>query len=327
MTRRRAFLIACAASIAACPLPSSAQQKPKLRRIGYLAMSDEFIAQQWLGAFRQSMKELGYLDGRDYTIEARFARGDLGKMLPLAQELAGSGIELVITAGTPNALAMRESAPRMPIVMVTTTDPVRSGLVESLAHPGGNITGLTSLTTDIASKRLELLREIIPTLRKVGFLYTRDSTADRTELKFLEEAGGKVGVRVIGAPVTNSEAVAGALTTLKQQKAEAVIVTTGGNFVRSAAIIEQTTKHRLPAIFGSSYFVENGGLMSYATDWTDQYRRAATYVDKIWKGAKPGDLPIEQPTKFELVINMKTAKALGIKIPQSILVQADNIIR
>lgn len=325
MINRRQFIVACTATLATLSTPLSAQQK-KPRRIGYLAMSDESIFKDWLETFRKSMRDLGYIDGKDYVLEIRSARGDLSRMLPLAKELAALGIDLAIASGTPNALAVREAAPAVPVVLVTTGDPVRNGLVKNLAHPGGIVTGLTNLTTDLSTKRLELLREVFPALRCVGFLYSQESQADRSELKFLEEAGRKAGVRVVGASVVGESDVASAIASLKRQKADAVIVTSGGNFVRRGAIVEQAMANRLPSIFANPYFVAAGGLMSYGSDWNDQYRRAASYVDKIFKGAKPGDLPIEQPTKFEFVINMKTARTLGIKFPQSILLQADRVI-
>ena len=323
---RRALLIALGASAFTIPLSSLAQRQVRLRRIGYLAVADESTFLPLIATFKQAMHGLGYVEGKDYAMEIRSARGDVKRLPGLAAELVALGVDVIITPGTPNTIAARDATRAIPIVMVTTSDPVGTGLVASLARPGGNITGFDSFTREITTKRLELLRELVPSIRRVGFIHNPDSVAERAEWKVLAAGGEKLGVRVIAAGVPFGQDVSRIFAELKKEKADALIVASGANLTRRAAIIEQAYKNRLPAIYGNPAFVADGGLICYTADWPDQYRRAATYVDKIFKGARPADLPVEQPTRFELVLNMKTAKALGIKIPQSILIRTDKVI-
>ena len=223
---------------------------------------------------------------------------------------------------------MRAGTGAIPILVVTVSDPVGTGLAASLARPGGNVTGLTQgVGNDLYTKRLDLLRQLVPGMRRVGILHNPDNAADSSTLRQFESDCAKLGFKSILARVRKREEIAAAFNTLLRDKAQGLIVTSAGtNFAWRETIIEQAVKHRLPAVYGGSPIVDSGGLISYGTDQIDLYRRAAAYADKIFKGAKPGDLPIEQPIKFEMVINLKTAKALGIKIPGSVLVQATQVI-
>jgi putative tryptophan/tyrosine transport system substrate-binding protein len=322
---RRTALVALTAAIGA-PGWCFAAAAPLPKRIGFLYVADESTYLPLIAVFRQEMQGLGYVEGKDYALEYRSARGDVKQLPVLANELIAHGANLLITAGTPNTRAARDATRSLPIVMVTTSDPVGAGLIASLAHPGGNVTGVANLTSEIAVKRLEFLREILPSVHRVGFVHNPESLSDALEFKLLAAGGGKLGVRVIATAFPADSDAAPIFETLKRDKVDAIMVTSGANLGRRAAIVEQANKHRLPSVFGQTSFVTDGGLICYTADWPDQYRRAAMYVDRIFKGAKPGDLPVEQPTKFELVINMKTAKALGLKIPQSILVRADRVI-
>jgi putative ABC transport system substrate-binding protein len=326
VNKRRTVVIALGASVIAIRLPAFAQRTAKVRRIGFVLVADEFLFAPWIVAFKQGMRELGYIDEKDYTTEVRTARGDVKQLPALAAELVALGVDVMIPASTAGTLAVRDATSVVPIVMVTVNDPVGTGLVTNLARPGGNITGFSNLSSELAVKRLELLREIAPSLRRVGFAHNPDSAADRRVLKLLADGVEKFHVRVIAVGLTFGQDMTVVFEGLKREKADAIIVSAGANLTRRAVIVEHAYRNRLPAIYANSAYMTDGGLMSYAADFAVQYRRAAIYVDKIFKGAKPGDLPIEQPTKFEMVVNMRTAKALGIKIPNSILVRADKVI-
>ena len=330
MNKRRKILFALAAGALAAPFCSFAQQKGKVWRIGILWERDqaenEYIKR--IGAFKSGLGALGYAEGRDYAIEPRSAKNDLTLLSALAAELLALKVDLMIASGTPSAVALRAGTGAIPILVVTVADPVGTGLAASLARPGGNVTGLTQgVGNDLYTKRLDLLRQIVPNMRRAGILHNPDNAADPPALKQFESDCAKLGYTPILARVRKREDIATAFNTLQREKAQGLIVTSAGtNFAWRENIIEQAAKHRLPAVYGISPYIGSGGLISYGTDQIDLYRRAAAYADKIFKGAKPGDLPIEQPTKFEMVVNLKTAKALGIKIPGSVLVQATQVI-
>ena len=329
MNKRRKLLVALGAGALAVPFGAIAQQKGKIWRIGFLWESEqsdsEFV--QRLEAFKAGMRELGYTQSRDYVIEQRSAQNDLARLPALAAELLALKVDVIVTEGTPSAVAARNATREIPILIATVGDPVGSGLAASLRRPGGNVTGLTALNTDLYTKRLDLLRQISPGMRRVGFFYNPDNAANALGLRQFESDCGKLGFKSVRAPVRKAGEIAAAFNTLKRDKAQGLIVTPAGtNTASRESIIEQAAKHGLPAVYSSSVFAESGGLISYAANNYDLQRRAAAYADKIFKGAKPGDLPIEQPTQFEMVINLKTAKALGIKIPGSVLVQATQVI-
>ncbi len=273
------------------------------------------------------MNALGYSEGRDYLTEHRSAQVELTRLPTLAAELVTLNVNLIVSSSTPTTLAASKSTREIPILFVTVGDPVGSGLAASLARPGGNITGLTSLTSELVTKRLDLLHQLLPQMRRVGLLYNPDNQVNARELTRFESDCGKLKLTPVRVPARKTEDIAAGFTTLTKQKAQGLIVTGGGTTYTSRNIIvEHAAKHHLPVVYPRSGYADVGGLIAYAPDYSDMYRRAAAYADKIFKGAKPGELPIEQPTNFELVVNLKTAKALGVKISQSILVQATKVI-
>lgn len=331
MNSRRKLIIALGASALAVPLIAFAQQQPKVWRIGLLWEREQSDATsvERVDAFKRGMRELGYAEGKHYVIEPRSAQNNYTRLSALVAELLAVKVDMIIASGTPSALAARSATRETPILIATVSDPVGSGLVATLARPGGNVTGLTQdVDKDLYSKRLDLLREIVSGLRRAGFLYNPDNRSDARTLKQFESDCAKLGFKSVRAPVRSAQEIATAFDKLKLDRAQGLIVSGAGtNTAWREGIIEQAANHRLPTVYGGSFNVDSGGLISYAANLLDLYRRAAAYADKIFKGAKPGDLPIEQPTQFELVINSKTAKALGIKIPDSIMLQATRVVR
>jgi putative ABC transport system substrate-binding protein len=328
MNNRRKLLVAIGMSALGAPLASFAQKQGKVWRIGFLWETDHSAVEQYRDVFKAGMRELGYVEGRDYAIEQRSAQADLARLPALAAELLSLKVDVIVSSTNPAAIAARNATREIPILTAAASDPVGSGLAASLRRPGGNVTGLTTgVASDLYSKRLDLLRQILPGMRRVGFLYNPDNAANTQGLRQFESDCGKLKFKSVRAPLRKAEEIGAAFNTLQRDKAQGVIVTPAStNLAWRESIIEQAAKHRLPAVYGQSLFAESGGLISYAANFPDLYRRAATYADKIFKGAKPGDLPIEQPLKFETVINLKTAKALGVTIPQSLLISADKLI-
>jgi putative ABC transport system substrate-binding protein len=328
MINRRKLLITFGASALIAPLGSFAQQQGKVWRIGFLLDGEQSDYVQRLDAFKAGMRELGYTEGRDYAIEQRAAQTDLARLPALVAELLALKVDMIVAPSTPPALAARNATREIPILIATAGNPVGNGLAASLSRPGGNVTGLTQdVGTDLYTKRLDLLRQIVPGMRRVGFLYDPDNAANTLGLRQFESDCGKLGFKSVRAPVRKAEEIAAAFNTLQRDKAQGLIVTPAStNIARRDSIIENAAKHRLPSVYSVGIFAESGGLISYGANLPDLYRRVAAYADKVFKGAKPGDLPIEQPIKFEMVINLKTAKVLGIKIPNLILVRADKVI-
>ena len=326
MSNRRKLIIALGAGALTAPFSSLAQQQGKVWRIGFLWADSDSV--QRLDAFKTGMRALGNIEGRDYAIEERSAQNELARLPTLAAELLALNVDLIVPSGTPAAMAARKASRGIPILLVTVVDPVGSGLAATLAHPGGNVTGLTQdVGTDLLTKRLDLLRQILPGMRRVGILYNPDNAGNIPSVKQFETDCAKLGFKSIRAPVRKREEITTAFNTLQRDKAQGLIVTAAStNFAWRVSIIEHAAKHRLPAIFNIGQYADSGGLISYGADTLDLFRRVATHADKIFKGAKPGDLPIEQPTKFEMAINMKTAKALGIKIPDIVMLRADRVI-
>ena len=325
--KRRELLIALGASLLVAPFPAFAQAQRKVWRIGFLWESEQSLYVQSIDAFKGGMRELGYAEGRDYVIEQRSAQADLARLPALVAELLALKIDIIAPSSTPAAVVASKATREIPILIAIVADPVGSGLAASLRRPGGNVTGLTSLTAELFTKRLDLLRQMLPGIRRVGFLYNPDNAASALSLRQFEFDCDKLKFKSLRAPVRNAEEILAAFGTLKRDKAQGLIVSTAGTTIAwRESIIEHAAKHRLPAVYGQSLFAESGGLLSYSPSYADMWRRAAAYVDKIFKGAKPGDLPIEQPLKFETVVNLKTAKALGIKIPDVIMLRADRVI-
>jgi putative ABC transport system substrate-binding protein len=273
------------------------------------------------------MRALGYVEGRDYAIEQRSANGDFTRLPALAAELIALKVDLIVPSGTPPALVARDATREIPILIVAVGDPVGSGLAATLARPGGNVTGLTTMGAELHTKRLDLLRQFQPDMRRVGFLHNPDNVTDVLGFKRFASDCAKLGFKAVPAPLRKAEEVAAVFNALQRDKAQGLLVANSGtNAAWRASIIEQSARHRLPAIYNNSSFADSGGLISYGANYADLYRRAAAYADKIFKGAKPGDLPIEQPLIFETVINGKSAKALGIKIPDLVFLRADRVI-
>jgi putative ABC transport system substrate-binding protein len=325
---RRAFLASLTGGLLAAPLAAEAQQAGKVPRVGYLNASSAASATWVVEAFRQGLRELGYIEGTNILIEYRWADGRFERLAALAAELARSQVDIIVAQNTVAALAAKNATSTIPIILVTVGDPVGSGLVASLARPGGNVTGLSLFSTlAISGKQLELLKEAFPTLSQVAILANLANPPTADLLTETERAARSLGLRLRVVQVREPKEFGDAFATMKNERVPALLVIADPlvNDNRGRIVAFAAT-NRLPAIYPYRTFVDAGGLMSYGVDLSDLSRRAATYVDKILKGAKPADLPVEQPTKFELVINLKTAKALGLTISPSLLQRADQVI-
>src|SRR3989441_936324 len=327
--QRRDFLIAAGALLAA-PLAAEAQQAAKAARLGYLA-ADRAANPHLQEAFRQGLRELGYVEGRNLVIEYRDAEGKLERFPALAAELVALKVDVIVASGTLAALAAKQATRTVPIVFSPAADPVASGLVTSVARPGGNVTGLSLLYSELVGKWLEQLKQAIPGVSRVAVLWQPGAFGERTEkdmLKGAEVAARALGVQLHFVEARGPESFDRAFSEMTRARAGALTVLSSNMFVSERRrLVDLAAKNRLPAMYNVREYVDAGGLMAYGPNLADLYRRAATYVDKILKGAKPGDLPVEQPTKFELVINLKTAKALGLTIPHSLLLRADQLIQ
>jgi putative tryptophan/tyrosine transport system substrate-binding protein len=312
-------------SLLVAPLATQAQRPGKLPRIGYLhpgAASSPLIE-----AFRQGLHDLGYVEGHNLHIEYRFAEGQFERLPALAAELVQLPVEVLVTDG-PGALAAQHATATIPIVFAVFAAPVEEGLVASLARPGGNVTGLSSRTGELAAKRLELLTEVVPGLSRIAILWNPSRPAYALQITELHAVSARVGIHVEVLEVRSPQEFDQAFRTMGDKEVGAVTVLDDALFFKERTrLATLAVQSQLPAIYGNRGFVEAGGLLSYGPNFSELFRRAATYVDKLLKGAKPADLPVEQPTKFELVINLKTAKALGFTIPPSILFQATEVIR
>jgi putative tryptophan/tyrosine transport system substrate-binding protein len=323
--KRRAF-ITLLGGAAAWPLAARAQQPAKLSTIGYLGGATPAAEGQRVASFVQPLHELGWNEGRNVKIEYRWAEGRSERLAEIAAEFVRLKVDIIVTYGTPAVVAARQATSVIPIVFAVVADPVGTGLAASLARPGGNVTGLSLQQTDVAGKRLELLREIVPHLRRLAFMGNLGNPALMLELGEVQAAARTLGLEITTPEIRRAEDIAPTFGALKGH-AEALYVAPDplllANRVRFNTLVLTA---RLPAIYNSREWVEAGGLMSYGPNILDLFRRAAGYVDKILRGAKPGDIPIEQPTKFDLVINLTTAKALGLTVPDKLLVAADEAI-
>jgi len=324
---RRAFLaVVAAGGVIAMPAVARAQQAGKVHRIGFLSLQSGLTSTT--DAFPQGLGELGYVEGRNLIIEYRRAAQKEERLPELAAELVRLKVEVIVTAAAPTIEAARRATSTIPIVMAAVADPVGSGLVTSLARPGGNVTGLTALSTDLAGKRLQLVREVVPKATRVAVLAYHGTSATRLFLEQMRAAAQQMGVQLVVQEVNEAGGLPGAFTTMQRERAQALIVqVTPFSADNAKRIVELAAQHRLPAMYDVRSFVDAGGLVSYGPSLPEMFHRAAFYVDRILKGAKPADLPIEQPTKFELVINMKAAKALALVIPPAILGRADEVIQ
>ena len=302
---------------------ANAQQSKKVPRIGFLSAA---LVEPLREAFRQGLRELGYVEGQNIAIEWRHSEGRVEGLPALATELVRLKVDVIVAGGTPALLAAKDGTKTLPIVMCLG-DPVREGFVTSLARPGGNLTGLTSISMDLAGKRLELLKETVPRLTRAGVLWDAADQGAAANFKETEAAARALEVQVQSLEVRSPKDFESAFKAATGGRAHGLLVLSGSLIApHRTRIAELATKSRLPTMFADGSHVESGGLMSYAPNVPDLLRRAGTYVDKILKGAKPADLPVERPTKFELVINLKTAKTLGVKIPAHLLMEADKVI-
>jgi putative ABC transport system substrate-binding protein len=306
---------------------AESQQPKKVPRIGFLRVAP--LEDPLTAAFRQGLRELGYVDGKNIAIEYRSAEGKGDRLPDLAAELVGLNVEVIVVGGgTGPVRQVQKVTNTIPIVFTQVSDPVGAGLVASLAHPGGNLTGLSSVSQDLSGKRLELLKEAIPKASRISVLYDPNDPAKVAEFKGLEVDARPLGVQLQSLQVRNPDEFESAFKAATGAKAAALLVLPSGvTNTHRKRIAELAAKNHLPTVFAASEFMDAGGLISYGPNYADLYRRAATYVDKILKGAKPADLPVEQPMKFELVINLKTAKQIGLTIPQSVLYRADKVIK
>ncbi len=280
-----------------------------------------------VGPFREGLRQLGYVEGRNLTIDYRWAEGDYARFPRLVAELAKLGVEIIVTAGTPAALAVQKTAPNIPLVMVAVGDPVGTGLVKDLAHPGGNSTGLSSIAPDLEGKRIELLQEVVGKPSHIALLMNPSNPFHVAAKKEARAACDALAIKLTEVRVRNSAELMPAFDTITRGKPDALIMLADRVFLHERKkIVQFTAANRLPAVYAYRELVDTGGLMSFGPNYADMHRRAAVYVDKILRGAKAGDLPIELPSKFELIINLRTANALGIRIPESVLVLADELI-
>ncbi len=307
---------------------AQAQQPKKVPRIGFLAASSAENLKSRLAAFQQGLRELGYVEEKNIVIEYRYAAGNFERLPDLAAELVRLKMDVLVAEGAPAAHAAKNATSVMPIVIGNAADPVGTGLVASLARPGGNITGLSDFNLAVVTKRLELLKEVVPSVSRVAVLLNPANPTNPLQLKEIQAVAPTLGVTLLSMEVKGPDDIEPAFATMKKERAAALIVFGDPMFgTHRTRIVGLAAKSRLPAIWSLSGYVEAGGLMSYGTNFDDLYRRAAVYVDKILKGTKPADLPVEQPMKFEFVINLKAAKQIGLTIPQSVLYRADKVIK
>jgi putative tryptophan/tyrosine transport system substrate-binding protein len=325
--RRREFISLLGGAAVAWPLAARAQQAGKVWRIGMLETIPAPANAANIEALRNGLRELGYVEGRNLVIEYQSADGRAERFPALAADLVRLNVDLIVTRGTPSALAARNATRTIPIVMASIGDAIGTGLAISLARPGGNVTGLTAITNDTELKRLELLKEMVPGAVRIAAIYNMSNPGFALRWKEVELAARALGAESQLLDVRKPEDIASAFVTAAARRADALLMSIDAvTQANQRTFLELAAKHRLPAIYPTREFVENGGLMAYGVSYPDLYRRAATYIDKILKGSNPAALPIEQPTKFELVINLKTAKELGLTVSPTLLARADEVI-
>ena len=328
MMNRRAVLLGAGATLL-MPVVAETQQTGKVWRIGFLALGLRPVpgSNPYFNAFLRGLRDLGYVEGRNLALELRYAEGRNEHFPALAAELVSLKVDVLVAESTPAALAAKQASSTVPIVMVVVGDPLGAKLIDSLAHPGGNVSGLSLLAPQLSAKRLDLFKQTLPKLSRITVLWNSANVGMRLRVQEAERAAPELGVTLQSVTVQSPDDFDAVFATMGKNRPESLLVmadtVTATNTKR---IVEFTARNRVPAIYEARSFVDAGGLMSYGLDFLDHYRRAAYFVDKILKDTKPADLPVEQPTKFELVINLRTAKALGLTIPQSLLLRADQVI-
>jgi putative ABC transport system substrate-binding protein len=322
------FFLTLGTVLFAFSFPANAQQQTKTPQIGYLTPASRSANAARIDAFRFGLRELGYVEGKSIVIQYRYAEGKLDRLPALAGELVRLAVDIIVTGGDRSTLAAKEATSTIPIVMTQDPNPVGNRLVASLARPGGNITGLSNFVSDLSGKRLQLLKEIVPKVSRVSVFGTSTNPGNANQLRETELASDALALNIQYLDVLVPKDIETAFRAATKERAEAVLVLAGSVFnSHRTQIAELAVKSRLPAIYINPTYVEDGGLVSYGASVTDLYRRTATYVDKIVKGANPAELPIEQPTKFELVINLNAAKQIGLIIPPNVLARADKVIK
>lgn len=322
--KRRALLTGLAI---AAPIWAAAQDASRIPRIGFLGNSSPELEANLVQPFRDGLRELGYVEGRTVTIEYRWAEGRYERLPELVRELVDAKVAVIATAGTPASLAVKKAAPELPLVMIAVADPIGSGLAQSLARPGGSATGLTSISLDLEGKRLEIIKEAFPAIRRLGVLTNPRNPYLVHDEKEVRAAASTIDVPTVFAPVERAEDVDAALTGLRKEGADTILVPADRVFLHERQrIVAFSAKNRIPLISAYREIAEAGGLISFGPSYAVMHRQAARYVDKILKGAKPADLPIEQPERFELVVNSRTARSLGLTIPATLLTRADEVL-
>jgi ABC-type uncharacterized transport system substrate-binding protein len=307
---------------------AQAQQTGKVPRIGFLGNSTAALEANLIAPFREGLHDLGYVEGKNIVIEWRWAEGKYERFPSLIAELIATKVDLIVTAGTPATIALKKATTTLPLVMIAVGDPVGSGLIASLAHPGGNLTGLTSISPELDGKRLELLREVVPKISHVAVLWNPTSPLQVAAERETQTAAHAMKIKVLSLGVQAEEQFDNAFATILRERPGALLVLADRLFLHHRArIMDFATKHHLPGVHAYVELVEAGGLMSYGPSYAGMHRRAAYFVDRILKGTKPADLPVEAPAKFELVVNLKAAKKIGLTIPQSVLYRADKVIK
>jgi len=329
MNNRRKLLVVLSASALVAPLGSFAQQQTaKLARIGFLGNSTAALEAHLVGPFREGLRDLAYVEGENLLIEYRWAEGKYERFPGLIAELIALKVNVIVTAGTPATLAVKKATASVPLVMVAVGDPVGTGIVPSLSRPGGNITGLTSIAQELDAKRLELLREVIPNLSHIAVLWNSVNPIQAIEQSRVRTAALALRMTILSYGVQTEEGLEQAFATIVKEQPGALLVLADRLFLHHRKrIMDFAIKHRLPGVYAYRELVELGGLMSFGPSYPGMHRRAAYFVDRILKGANPGDLPVERPASFELVVNLKAAKALGLTIPPSVLLRASEVIQ
>lgn len=327
-TRGIGFILVLALGILLGPLATHGQQAEKLYRIGFLGNSTAALEANLVGPFREGLRDLGYVEGRNVVIEYRWAEGKYERFPALIAQLIAQKVDVIVTAGTPATLAVKKATTAVPLVMVAVGDPVGTRILPSLSRPGGNITGLTSISPELDGKRLELLREVVPHVSHIAVLWNAVSPLQVVAERQTQAAARVLRMKVLSLGVRTEEEIEDAFAVIVRERPGALLVLADRLFLHHRArIMDFAAQHRLPGVHAYRELVEVGGLMSFGPSYADMHRRAAYFVDKILNGAKPGDLPVERPATFELVINLKTAKALGLTIPQSVLLRATEVIQ
>jgi len=324
---RRAFIGAVAGGLAAAS-SVSAQQAKKVPRIGYLTGGSVELEKSWIASLQQGLREVGYVEGQSIVVELKGAAGRADQLPGLAESLIRSKVDVLVTAGDAATLAAKQATSTVPIVMVTVADPVAIGLVASLGRPGGNVTGLSDQHADLVAKRLEVLKDLVPSASHIAVLLNPANPSHALQLKGLQVAAPAVSVTVLPREVSDAAGIDRAFAALKRERVGGLIVLGDRMFgANRERIVELAMVNRLPTVYTHRWWVESGGLVSYGANFNDLYRRVATYVDKMLKGARPADLPVEQPTRLELVVNLKTAKSSGLTVPADLLARADEVIQ